>query len=188
MALLLVAEVIYFAYFTTVLLLSLPTEMEAASNCSTTDGRQCILPFKFLGDGRWHNECTWEYAFYGQDYRNGNAWCGTQKTADVWVKDTWGDCGDGCHIPGKKINSRSVRMQVPIHLWDSFFEKRHTQPKCHCRLQLYIQRGVKRKEGSHVSFHFDMPARNTTSAPGPTQAPKETESPGVQHQPLTMVV
>ena len=71
---------------------------EKPATCNTTDRRRkCVFPFKFLG--REYNECTWDYAFFDDD-RNDRAWCGTREEAD-WLSG-WGDCGEGCHFPGRK--------------------------------------------------------------------------------------
>ena len=93
-----------------VLFLSLPAQMEAcmpaekgaASKCKTTRGEKCVFPFKDW-NGRVHTECTWYYAF-ARPYRNGRAWCGTRKEAG-WTSATWGDCGEGCTIPGDEMIS-----------------------------------------------------------------------------------
>ena len=85
-------------YFT-FLLFCMPARMEAAaSNCTTTDGRQCVFPFQFFG--RTYNECTWDWAINSEG--NGSAWCGTQETAYSWNDNTWGECGGGCLIQGMK--------------------------------------------------------------------------------------
>ena len=110
---LLIAEFLYLAYFTVMLLLSLPTEMEAAaSECKTTSGTKCIFPFQFSPidefKGRWYNECTWEWAF--DRFRNGRAWCGTRESA-FW---NWGDCGEGCPIPGRTLSPHHNALIIPF--------------------------------------------------------------------------
>ena len=92
----------------TVLFLSLPAEMQAASECKTTGGEKCVFPFKF--EGKEYTECTWDWAFHGD--RNGRAWCGTREEAG-WGSD-WGDCGEGCPIPGEEtIPNIAVIIPLP---------------------------------------------------------------------------
>ena len=90
------------------LIFSLPADMEAALQCKTTDREKCVFPFKFKPypwePARTYNECTWDWAFFS-NWRNGNAWCGTRDQALLlsdWDSDTWGDCGEGCTIPGEE--------------------------------------------------------------------------------------
>ena len=73
--------------------------------CWATNGEKCNFPFEFnyLGTLRTYNECTWDYAFHDwgkKGLRDGRAWCGTQQTSKY--SDHWGDCADGCPIPGRK--------------------------------------------------------------------------------------
>ena len=102
------------------------------SSCKTVSGsligKSCHFPFKYKD--REYNDCTWEWAFDGFDDdawttaamdvdRNGCAWCGTREVE--YGKD-WGDCGDGCPIPGKKHSSitklhlRTIRIHSKRHL------------------------------------------------------------------------
>ena len=89
-------------YFYLTLMLSTPIAAEVLSNCTTTDGRRCVFPYVY--DVRAYQKCTWIYAFHA--FRREKAWCGTINYSDFGNAHdpfTWGDCGQGCHIPGKKI-------------------------------------------------------------------------------------
>ena len=107
-------------YFLALLL----TEMEAESalECTTTDGRKGVFPFKFKPNHyrpeteRTYNECTWDYAFNNVE-RNDKAWCGTSEKAG-WSSD-WGDCGEGCPIPGGEpiLLSLTYDTYHPLHIF-----------------------------------------------------------------------
>ena len=92
-----------------VLFLFLPAEMGAASECKTTGGEKCVFPFKF--EGKEYTECTWDWAFHGDrnDRALGRAWCGTREEAE-WGRG-WGDCGEGCPIPGEETISISIKFK-----------------------------------------------------------------------------
>ena len=80
-------------------------ECPVEKGCWATNGEKCNFPFEFnyLGTLRTYNECTWDYAFHDwgkKGLRDGRAWCGTQQTSKY--SDHWGDCADGCPIPGRK--------------------------------------------------------------------------------------
>ena len=95
------------------------------SSCKTVSGsligKACHFPFKYKD--REYNECTWEYAFFDVEFdnQNGRAWCGTREEVE-WTNREWGDCGDGCPIPGKKhsfitkLHLRTIRIHSKRHL------------------------------------------------------------------------
>ena len=72
-------------------------ECPVEDGCWATDRRNCAFPFEY--EGRNYDKCTWDYAF--REYasqRGSHTGCGTREDASF----DWGNCGEGCHIPGKK--------------------------------------------------------------------------------------
>ena len=66
-------------------------------SCATTDGQDCILPFKYKG--KTYNKCT------DVDSSNRQSWCafevdGTGET----VAGKWGDCNAECPKTGQISN------------------------------------------------------------------------------------
>ena len=76
---------------------SLSIEFTATCNNRADGRKKCVFPFKFKG--REYTECTWDWAFVDRA-RNDRAWCGTRGEAG-W-SNGWGDCGEGCTIPGEE--------------------------------------------------------------------------------------
>ena len=66
------------------------------TNNNADGGGKCVFPFTF--ENKEYKECTWDWAFHEKRENIGRPWCGTKRNADY----DWGDCGDGCPIPGRK--------------------------------------------------------------------------------------
>ena len=131
----------FLARFTTSMLplLALPKEMEAASECNTTGGGRCAFPFTW--NGRSYNECTWDGAFGGE--RNRRAWCevelpdycrSSDRRRDNFQCKPWGDCQEGCPVPGtvwlfnqclsKSIQHLSSAQNSQQHATENQMERR----------------------------------------------------------------
>ena len=87
---------------------SFSTEFTATCNNNNTGGRRkCVFPFTY--DGKEYHECTWDWAFHKKRRNIGRAWCGTRADPDDY--EGWGDCGEGCPIPGRKqSHHRDLRI------------------------------------------------------------------------------
>ena len=78
-------------------------ECPVEEGCWAHNGKKCVFPFKDW-DGQTHHHCTSEKAFgpIRPHNKQGRAWCGTEKTANLTDHNTWGICGLGCPMPGKR--------------------------------------------------------------------------------------
>ena len=119
-----------------------------------TNGRKCIFPFTYKN--REYHDCTWDWAFHEDRNNIGHAWCGTSHD------DSWGGCGDGCSIPGRK-HSLIIELPPLIFIFASLSQSARLKGDfiVHSPLSL-----MGKSTGSVPRQHISLISVQSTPSPG----------------------